>query len=241
MSTLSTAPVGPPQIVPLPHVQPPLRDRLAAEALGTCLLLAAVVGSGIMAERLSAGNLALALLANSLATGAALVAIILSLGAISGAHLNPAVSVAEALRGALTWRAAAAYIVIQILAALAGVVISHAMFGVPLLETSSHTRTGGGQWIAEAIATFGLVAVIRGTVRSRPGAVPYAVGLYILAAYWFTSSTSFANPAVTIARMFTDTFTGIRPIDVPGFILAQLVGALAAAILFRWFDRSPRP
>lgn len=219
----------------------PLADRLLAEGLGTCLLLAAVVGSGIMAERLSAGNVALALLANSLATGAALTAIILSLGPISGAHLNPAVTLAEALRGAIGLRVSIGYALVQIAAALAGVVLAHAMFGLPLVESSTHVRAGGGQLIGEAVATFGLVLVIRGCARSRPEAVPYAVGLYIMAAYWFTSSTSFANPAVTLARTFTDTFTGIRPIDAPGFILAQVIGALAAATLFRWFDRSPRP
>jgi glycerol uptake facilitator-like aquaporin len=216
-------------------------DRLIAEALGTAFLLAAVVGSGIMAERLAAGNIALALLANSIATGAALIVIILTVGPISGAHLNPAVTLTEALRGAIAWRLALAYSLVQIVAAMAGVALAHLMFGLPILESSSHARAGVGLLVGEAVATFGLVAVIRGCARSRPTAIPFAVGLYITAAYWFTSSTSFANPAVTIARGFTDTFTGIRPADVPGFVAAQILGALAAALLFRWFDRSPQP
>ena len=216
-------------------------DRLIAEALGTAFLLTAVVGSGIMAERLAAGNIALALLANSIATGAALVVIILTVGPISGAHLNPAVTLSEALRGAITWRLALAYALVQIAAALAGVALAHLMFGLPTLEISSQARAGAGLLVGEAVATFGLVAVIRGCARSRPTVIPFAVGLYITAAYWFTSSTSFANPAVTIARGFTDTFTGIRPADVPGFVAAQIGGALAAALLFRWYDRSPQP
>ena len=216
-------------------------DRLIAEALGTAFLLAAVVGSGIMAERLAAGNIALALLANSIATGAALVVIILMVGPVSGAHLNPAVTLTETLRGGMGWRLALTYALVQVVAALAGVVLAHVMFGLPTLEISGHARAGAGQLVGEAVATFGLVAVIRGCARSRPTAIPFAVGLYITAAYWFTSSTSFANPAVTIARAFTDTFTGIRPADVPGFIAAQVVGALGATLLFRWFDRSPQP
>lgn len=216
-------------------------DRLIAEALGTAFLLTAVVGSGIMAERLAAGNIALALLANSIATGAALMVIILTVGPISGAHLNPAVTLTEALRGAITWRLALAYTLVQVVAALAGVALAHLMFGLPILGISSHDRAGMGLLVGEAVATFGLVAVIRGCARSRPTVIPFAVGLYITAAYWFTSSTSFANPAVTIARGFTDTFTGIRPADVPGFVAAQIVGALAAALLFRWLDRSPQP
>ena len=226
--------------MPLPTPQRSA-DRLIAEALGTAFLLAAVVGSGIMAERLAAGNIALALLANSIATGAALIVIILTVGPISGAHLNPAVTLTEALRGAIGWRLALAYALVQIVAALAGVALAHLMFGLPILESSSHARAGMGLLVGEAVATFGLVAVIRGCARSRPTVIPFAVGLYITAAYWFTSSTSFANPAVTIARGFTDTFTGIRPADVPGFVGAQVVGALAAALLFRWFDRSPQP
>jgi glycerol uptake facilitator-like aquaporin len=214
---------------------------LVAEGLGTFLLLMAVVGSGIMAERLSAGNIGLALLANSLATGAALTAIILTFGPISGAHLNPAVTIAEAIRGDVPRRVAVTYAAVQVVGAIAGVIGAQAMFGLPLLEVSGHARAGAAQLLSEFLATFGLVAVIRGCLRSRPEATPYAVGLYITAAYWFTSSTSFANPAVTLARTLTNTFTGIRPADAPGFIVAQLVGAIAAALLFRWFDRSTEP
>lgn len=227
-------------VVPTAAVRP-LRYRLVAEALGTCLLLMAVVGSGIMAERLSAGSVGLALLANSLATGAALTAIILTFGPISGAHLNPAVTIAETIRGDLAPPVALTYVAVQVVAAVAGVIAAHAMFGLPLLEASSHVRAGASQLLSESLATFGLVAVIRGCMRSRPDATAYAVGLYITAAYWFTSSTSFANPAVTMARALTNTFTGIRPVDAPGFIVAQLVGALTAAFLFRWFDRSMEP
>jgi glycerol uptake facilitator-like aquaporin len=211
-----------------------LPRRLTAEFLGTLLLLATVVGSGIMGEKLSAGNTAIALLANSLATGAALVALILTFGPISGSHLNPVVTLADAAMGGMRWRVAPLYIVAQTLGAIAGVFTAHAMFGLALVQTSNHIRSGPAQLFSEFIATFGLLAVILGTVRTRPAAIPYAVGAYITAAYWFTASTSFANPAVTLARGLTDTFSGIRPIDVAPFVLAQLVGAAAATTLFRW-------
>jgi len=192
-----------------------------------------------MAERLAGGSAALALLANSLATGGALVAILLALGPVSGAHLNPAVTLAEAWRLGTAGREVAAYLGAQLVGALGGVALAHAMFSEPLLTLSRHPRAGGGQLLGEAIATFGLLATIRGCARSRPGVLPFAVASYITAAYWFTSSTSFANPVVTLARAFTDTFTGIRLADVPGFILAQLVGAVAATALFAWFDAWP--
>jgi glycerol uptake facilitator-like aquaporin len=208
---------------------------IVAEATGTALLLAAVVGSGIMGERLAGGNVAIALLANTLATGAALVALILTFGPISGAHLNPAVTLVEAWRGgANSWRRVPGYILAQFVGAVAGVACAHLMFGEPLFTTSRHIRSGGAQLFSEFIATFGLVAVIRGCGRFRPSAVPFAVGAYITGAFWFTASTSFANPAVTVARSLTDTFAGIRPADAPGFIAAQLAGALAAAALFAW-------
>ncbi len=205
-----------------------------AEAIGSAFLLAAVVGSGIMGVRLAGGNVGVALLANTLATGAALVALILTFGPISGAHLNPAVTLAEAWQGRLPWRDVLAYWGAQILGAFAGVVAAHAMFSEPLLAASRQTRAGGAQVFSEFVATFGLVAVIQGCARLRPPTVPFAVAAYITAAYWFTASTSFANPAVTLARAATDTFTGIRPADVPGFIVAQLCGAAAATALFRW-------
>jgi glycerol uptake facilitator-like aquaporin len=207
---------------------------VAAEAVGTALLLAAVVGSGIMGERLSGGNVAIALLANTLATGAALVALILAFGPISGAHLNPAVTLADALGGGTPWREVPGYVTGQIVAAFGGVALAHLMFGEPLFEASTHERSGAGQALGELVATFGLVAVIHVCVRSRADAVPYAVAAWISAAYWFTSSTSFANPAVTLARAATDTFSGIRPADVAPFLLAQLAGAAAATALFRW-------
>jgi glycerol uptake facilitator-like aquaporin len=207
--------------------------RLAAEGLGTALLLAAVVGSGIMGERLAGGNVALALLANTLATGAALVALILTFGPISGAHLNPAVSLADAWHGGLPWRDVPGYVAIQVAGAFAGVASAHLMFGEPVFALSHHSRSGMSQLWSEFVATFGLLAVIRGGAR-RPATLPFAVGAYISAAYWFTASTSFANPAVTLARAATDTFAGIRPADAPGFILAQLLGAGTAALLFRW-------
>lgn len=216
-----------------------LKRRLAAEALGTAFLLAAVVGSGIMAERLSGGNVALALLGNTLATGAALVVLILVFGPISGAHFNPAVTVALAGRGAARWRDVAPYVAAQLGGAFLGVAAAHVMFDAPLLAASLKPRTGIGQWLGEFVATFGLLATIFGTLRSRPAALPYAVGLFIAAAYWFTSSTSFANPAVTLARAFTDSFAGIRPADAPAFILAQAAGAAAAAMAMRWFAAEP--
>jgi glycerol uptake facilitator-like aquaporin len=208
--------------------------RLVAEALGTMLLLAAVVGSGIMAQRLAGGNVALALLANTLATGAALVAIILALGPISGAHLNPAVTLAVAAHGGLPWTLAPGYIAAQIAGAIAGVALAHAMFTEPLVAFAHQTRSGAGQFLSELVATFGLLVVIFGCVRGRPSAVPFAVGAYITAAYWFTASTSFANPAVTVARALTDTFAGIRPADVPMFLLAQFAGAAAATLVLKW-------
>jgi glycerol uptake facilitator-like aquaporin len=208
--------------------------RLTAEAIGTAMLLAAVVGSGIMADRLSGGNEGIALLANTVATAAALVALILTFGPISGAHFNPAVSVADASRGGLQWREVPAYVAAQILGAVVGVWIAHVMFGERVLMLSLHARSGPAQMVSEFVATFGLLSVIWGCSRRRSDAVPFAVAAYIAAAYWFTASTSFANPAVTLARALTDTFAGIRPADVPGFILAQLAGAAAATLLFRW-------
>jgi glycerol uptake facilitator-like aquaporin len=208
--------------------------RLTAEAIGTAMLLSAVVGSGIMADRLSGSNGAIALLANTVATAAALVALILTFGPISGAHFNPAVSVADASQGGLEWRAVPAYVAAQILGAVVGVWIAHVMFGERVLMLSQHARSGPAQMVSEFVATFGLLSVIWGCSRRRSDAVPFAVAAYIAAAYWFTASTSFANPAVTLARALTDTFAGIRPADVPGFILAQLAGAAAATLLFRW-------
>jgi glycerol uptake facilitator-like aquaporin len=208
--------------------------RVVSEAVGTALLLAAVVGSGIMGERLSGGNVAVALLANTLATGAALVALILTFGSISGAHFNPAVSFADASRGGLSLTEAFAYAIAQTVGAFAGVGLADAMFDAPLYAWSHHVRAGSAQMLSEGVATFGLLAVIWGCARRRRGAVPFAVGAYITAAYWFTASTSFANPAVTLARSVTDTFAGIRPGDVAGFIVAQIAGAAAATLLFRW-------
>jgi glycerol uptake facilitator-like aquaporin len=205
-----------------------------SEFLGTALLLTAVVGSGIMGETLAGGNVAIALLANALATGAALIAILLTFGPISGAHLNPAVTLMAAVEGDLAWPAVVPYVTAQLSGAFAGVAAAHAMFGQPLLQLSQHARAGFPQALSEFIATFGLVAVIWGCVRRNREAVPYAVAAYIVAAYWFTASTSFANPAVTIARAFTDTFAGIRPGDVPAFVVAQLLGAIAATYVFRW-------
>jgi glycerol uptake facilitator-like aquaporin len=208
--------------------------RLAAEGVGTALLLAAVVGSGIMGERLAGGNVAIALLANTIATGATLVALILTFGPISGAHFNPAVTVADASQGGLAWALVLPYIAAQVAGALVGVGSAHAMFGETIVQVSTHVRAGGSQMFSEFVATFGLVAVIWGCVRRRPDAVAFAVGLYITGAYWFTASTSFANPAVTLARAFTNTFAGIRPTDVPGFVVAEFAGAAAATMLFRW-------
>ncbi|HXX32527.1 MAG TPA: MIP/aquaporin family protein [Myxococcaceae bacterium] len=213
-----------------------LSRRIAAEAVGAALLLAAVVGSGIMAERLSAGNSALALLANAVATGGALVALILALGPISGAHLNPVVTVADAAGGGVRWAVVPVYVAAQMAGAVTGVALAHVMFGLSAFSASTHVRSGVPQVFAEAVATFGLLLVIWGCSRHRPGAAPYAVAAFIVAAYWFTSSTSFANPAVTVARSLTDTFSGIRPADVPGFLLGQAGGALAAIGLCRWLD-----
>jgi glycerol uptake facilitator-like aquaporin len=205
-----------------------------AEAVGTAFLLAAVVGSGIMGVRLAGGNVGLALLANTLATGAALAALILTFGPISGAHFNPAVTLAEAWQSRLPWHEALVYWGAQVPGAFIGVAAAHLMFGEPLFAASHRARAGGAQVFSEFVATFGLVAVIQGCARLRPPAVPLAVAAYITAAYWFTASTSFANPAVTLARAATDTFTGIRAADVPGFIVAQVCGAAAATALFRW-------
>jgi len=209
----------------------PLARRLASEALGTGILLATVVGSGIMGEKLAAGNTAIALLGNTLPTGAILVVLITVLGPISGAHFNPVVSGVMAMRRQLAVPELTAYIIAQVLGAIAGVLLAHAMFDLPLLQASMKVRTGSGQWIAEAVATCGLILAILGTLRAKPDFVPVAVGLYITSAYWFTASTSFANPAVTLARSLTDTFAGIRPIDAPGFILAQLAGAALGVTL----------
>lgn len=211
-----------------------LARRLTAEGVGTALLLATVVGSGMMGERLAGGNMAIALLANTIATGAVLVALILTFGPISGAHFNPVVTLADASRGGLPWRDVPGYIVVQISAAFAGVAAAHLMFGEPLFSASQHIRSGPAQMWSEFIATFGLLSVILGCSRHQSSLVPFAVGAYITAAYWFTASTSFANPAVTLARAATNTFSGIRPEDSAGFIVAQLLGAAAATLLFRW-------
>jgi glycerol uptake facilitator-like aquaporin len=208
--------------------------RAVAEALGTAFLLAAVVGSGIMGERLAGGNVAIALLANTIATGAMLVALILTFGPISGAHLNPAVTIADASQGGLAWREAPVYIAAQVSGAFAGVAAAHMMFGEPVFFASRHIRAGGAQLFSEFVATFGLLSIIWGCTRLRSSAAPFGVGAYITGAYWFTSSTSFANPAVTLARAASDTFAGIRPADAPGFIAAQFAGAMAATLLFRW-------
>ena len=215
-------------------MQRTIARRVTAEAVGTCLLLAAVVGSGIMGERLAGGNVAVALLANTLATGAALVALILTFGPISGAHFNPAVTLADASQGGLPWDEVPLYLGAQIIGAFAGVAAAHFMFEMPLFFASRHARSGPAQAFSEFVATFGLLAVIWGCARLRSSAVPFAVASYITAAYWFTASTSFANPAVTLARSISDTFAGIRPIDVPLFVAAQIVGAVTATILFRW-------
>jgi glycerol uptake facilitator-like aquaporin len=216
-----------------------LPRRLLAEALGTAFLLATVVGSGIMAERLADGNLALALLANAIPTGAMLVVLITVFGPISGAHLNPAVTLALCLRRAIGAPDASAYVAAQLVGGSIGTWCAHLMFDLPILMWGATARAGIGQWEGEAIATFGLVVTIVACLRSRPKAVGTAVGLYITAAYWFTSSTSFANPAVTVARAFSDTFAGIRPADVPAFIAAQLVGALAASLVAGWLFADP--
>jgi glycerol uptake facilitator-like aquaporin len=208
--------------------------RIVAEGVGTAFLLAAVVGSGIMGERLAGGNAAIALLANTVATGAALMALILTFGPISGGHFNPAVTLADAWQKGLPWTLAGGYVAVQVSGAFVGVAAAHLMFGEPLFAASTKVRSGLPQAFSEFVATFGLLAVIWGCVRTRPGAVPFAVAAYISAAYWFTASTSFANPAVTLARAASDTFAGIRPSDAPAFVAAQLLGALAATALFRW-------
>jgi glycerol uptake facilitator-like aquaporin len=206
-----------------------------AEAVGTALLLATVVGSGIMGERLAGGNAAIALLANTIATGAGLAALILAFGPVSGAHFNPVVTLADAWQGGLAWRDVPGYLVAQLLGAPLGVALAHFMFAEPALFTAStHARAGHSQFASEVVATFGLLAVIWACARRRPSAAPFAVGAYITAAYWFTASTSFANPAVTLARALTDTFSGIRPADAPAFMVAQVIGAAAATALFRW-------
>jgi glycerol uptake facilitator-like aquaporin len=215
-----------------------LPKRLAAESLGTAFLLAAVVGSGIMAERLAGGNGALALLCNTLPTGAILAVLIITFGPISGAHFNPAVSLAFSLRRELPWPDMATYVAAQIVGGMIGVWAAHLMFELPLWQISANARTGPGQWLAEFVATFGLLLTILGCVARTPAAVPYAVGLYITSAYWFTASTSFANPAVTIARSLSDTFAGIAPTGVVAFIAAQLLGMLAAVVLGRWLWRA---
>jgi glycerol uptake facilitator-like aquaporin len=208
--------------------------RITAEAVGSALLLATIIGSGIMGERLAGGNVAIALLANTLATGAMLVALILTFGPISGAHFNPAVTLADASQGGVPWREVPGYVAAQFLGAFAGVAAAHVMFSEPVYKASGHARAGGAQIFSEFVATFGLLAVIWSCARLRSAAVPFAVGAYITGAYWFTSSTSFANPAVTLARTASDTFAGIRPGDAPGFIVGQLAGAAAATLLFRW-------
>lgn len=208
--------------------------RLASEALGSALLFATVIGSGVMAEQLAGGNLAVALLGNTLATGAMLCVLITMLGPVSGAHFNPAVSLVMRLRGELASRDAALYVMAQLAGGILGVWAAHVMFDLPIIQFAAKARTGSGQWLGEFIATFGLLLTILGTVRMRPAAVPASVALYITAAYWFTSSTSFANPAITIARSLSDSFAGIAPADVPGFIAAQLAGALAAHGVASW-------
>jgi len=216
------------------RARPTLARRVVAEAVGTAVLLATVIGSGIMAERLSGGNVAIALLANTIATGGGLVALILTFGGISGAHFNPAVTLADASQGGLRWRDAGPYVAAQLVGAFAGAALAHVMFDLPLFTASRHVRSGFGQVAGEFTATFGLVAVIWGCSRTRATATPFAVAAFITAAYWFTSSTSFANPAVTLARAASDTFSGIRPADAPGFIVAQALGATSATLLFRW-------
>ena len=217
-----------------------LPRRLVAEGLGTAFLLAIVVGSGIMGERLSGGNVAIALLANAVATGAGLMVLILVFGPLSGAHFNPAVTLAFLLRREIGPAPALAYVAVQVLAAALGVMVAHVMFAEAVIQASTTLRSGGALWTAEVVATFGLVATILGCLRARPEAVPYAVGLYITAADWFTASTSFANPAVTLGRTLTDTFSGIAPGDAPAFILAQVLGAALATWVFGWLLSKPR-
>jgi glycerol uptake facilitator-like aquaporin len=221
--------------------RPPLSRRLTAEGIGSFFLFATVIGSGIMAEKLAGGNVAVALLGNTMATAAMLFVLITMLGPVSGAHFNPAVSLVMAVRRELPWRNVTPYVMVQIGFGVLGAWAAHVMFDLPVLQTSMKARTGLGQWTGEAIATFGLILTIIGTARHRPQWIPASVALYITAAYWFTSSTSFANPAITIARSLTNSFSGIAPADVPMFIAAQLVGALLAALFARWLfdgDRS---
>jgi glycerol uptake facilitator-like aquaporin len=217
-----------------------LKRRLAAEALGTAFLLMSVIGSGIMGEKLAAGNTAIALLGNTLATGAALIVLILIFGPISGAHFNPIVSLFFAWQRTLPWKEFLAYVPAQILGGIGGAVLAHIMFDMPLMEASTHARTGLGVWTGEIVATFGLLTTITGCLKNKPETVPYAVGLFITAGYWFTSSTSFANPAVTIARSLTNTFSGIRPEDVGGFITAQILGCLIATGVVRWLWKTDK-
>jgi len=218
-----------------------LARRAVAEGLGTAFLLAAVVGSGIMAERLSGGSVALALLANALATGGALFCLIVAFGPISGAHFNPVVTLCDAWQGGMAWRDVPWYVAAQVGGAIAGTGVANLMFGLPVFFASHHARTGTPLWLGEFVATFGLLAVIWGCVRYKNELVPFAVAAYIVGAYWFTSSTSFANPAVTVARSLTDTFAGIRPVDAPAFVVMQLLGALAATALFAWLAPKERP
>jgi len=224
----------------MPAREVDLPRRLFAEGLGTALLVAIVIGSGIMGERLAGGNAAVALLGNTLATGTGLVVLILVFAPISGAHFNPVVSLSFAMQSKLKWIECLFYTAAQIFGGIAGAFLAHVMFELPLVTASTHVRTGLGVWTGEVVASFGLLLTIMGCLRNRPDAVPYAVGLFITAGYWFTSSTSFANPAVTIARSLTDTFAGIRPQDVPGFICAQILGAITATIFFRWMSLSSR-
>ncbi|MEC7301024.1 MAG: MIP/aquaporin family protein [Pseudomonadota bacterium] len=214
-----------------------LLQKLGAEFIGTAGLLATVIGSGIMGETLAGGNVAIALLGNTIATGAILVVLIWVFGPISGAHFNPAVTIAFLVKGEISARDAAIFIVVQVLGALVGMLVAHGMFDLALIQESTKVRTGIGQWFAEGVATFGLVATIFGCIRARPDAVAMAVGLYITAGYWFTASTSFANPAVTIARSFTDTFSGIQPLNAPAFIGMQIVGAILAVLVIGWLWR----
>ena len=220
-------------------MKPNLTRRVFAEFVGTLFLLAVVVGSGVMGDKLSGGNVAIALLANSLATGAGLVALLLTFAPVSGAHLNPAVTLMELWLRRFTLMETGAYIAAQVSGAIVGVMVAHVMFVLPLVSLSTHQRSGGAQLFSEFVATFGLFAVIWGCARHRASAVPYAVGAYITAAYWFTSSTSFANPAVSLARSLTNTFAGIRPVDVAPFVGAQIAGAFAATLLFRWLEKEP--
>jgi glycerol uptake facilitator-like aquaporin len=218
-----------------------LRRRVVAEAIGTALLLAVIVGSGIMAQHLFPDSIGLALLANALATGGGLIALILTFGAISGAHFNPVVTLCDAATGGRPWSDVLPYVAAQIIGGIAGVLVTHVMFEHPVFELSTKVRSGLPLMVSEVVATFGLIAVIWGASRKRPDAGPYAVAGYITAAYWFTPSTSFANPAVTIARSLTDSFAGVRPADAPGFLVAQLIGGAAAAALFRWLYKETRP